>query len=108
MNTSAAENVISQTRPQVTETLDHLKTVTDGLNASEDNLAQIIMNMPEKTDSLIRQGSFGSWFQFYLCGIDIHQGPGNDVPNLLPSGGPYLNQMVYTNAANRCHEGGIP
>lgn len=104
--TSAAENVVSQTRPQVTEALDHLKTVTDDLNANEDSLAQVITNMPVKADGLIRQGSFGSWFQFYLCGIDVHQGPGNDVPNLLPSGGPYLNQMVYTNAANRCHEGG--
>lgn len=106
--TSAAENVISQTRPQVTESLDHLKVVTDDLNANKENLATVINNLPVKTDSLIRQGSFGSWFQFYLCGIDVHQGPGQDVPNLLPSGGPYINQMIYTNAAHRCHEGGIP
>ncbi len=105
--TSAAENVVSQTRPQVTESLTHLKTVTDDLVANEESLAEVITNMPKKTDGLIRQGSFGSWFQFYLCGIDVHQGPGNDVPNLLPSGGPYMNHMVYTNAANRCHEGGM-
>ena len=105
--TSAAENIVSQTRPQVTESLTHLKTVTDDLVANEDSLSAVITNMPKKTDGLIRQGSFGSWFQFYLCGIDLHQGPGMDVPNLLPSGAPYMNHMVYTNAANRCHEGGM-
>src|SRR5699024_8031712 len=63
--TSAAENVVSQTRPQVTESLTHLRTVADDLNANEDDLAAVLSNMPVKTDSLIRQGSFGSWFQFY-------------------------------------------
>ena len=106
--TSVAENVVSQTRPQVTESLTHLQTVTDDLVAHEDSLAQVLTNMPVKTDGLIRQGSFGSWFQFYLCGIDVSQGPGENVPNLLPSGGPPLNHMVYTNSANRCHEGGMP
>lgn len=106
--TSATENVVSQTRPQVTESLDHLKTVTDDINANEDDLSTILTNMPGKTDSLIRQGSFGSWFQFYLCGIDVHSGPGANVPNLLPSGDSVLNHMVYTNSANRCHEGGMP
>lgn len=106
--TSAAESVVSQTRPQVTESLTHLKTVTDDLVANEDSLADVITNMPEKTDSLIRQGSFGSWFHFYLCGIDVHSGPGENVPNLLPSGGGVTNHMVYTNSANRCHAGGTP
>ena len=53
-------------------------------------------------------GSFGSWFQFYLCGADVAIGPGNNVPNLLPTGGPVVNHPVYTNVAPRCHAGGIP
>lgn len=106
--TSAAENIITATRPSVTESLDHLKKVTDDLVANEDTVSEVLNNLPVKTDNLIRMGSFGSWFNFYLCGADIVSGPGNDVPNLLPSGGPVLNHVLYTNSAPRCHEGGIP
>lgn len=106
--TSSAENIIAATRPSVTESLDHLKKVTDDVVANEDDLSRVLTNLPVKTDNLIRMGSFGSWFQFYLCGADIVSGPGNDVPNLLPTGGPALNHVLYTNSAPRCHEGGIP
>ena len=106
--TSSAENVVTATRPAVTESLDHLKLVTDNLADNEEKLSEVLTNMPLKTDNLIRMGSFGSWFQFYLCGADLVHGPGNNVPNLLPSGGPALNHVLYTNVAPRCHEGGIP
>lgn len=106
--TASAENVVTATRPAVTESLDHLKLVTDDLAAHEDTLSEVLHNLPVKTDNLIRMGSFGSWFQFYLCGLDIVHGPGNNVPNLLPSGGATVNHTVYTNVAPRCHEGGIP
>lgn len=106
--TSAAENIVVATRPSVTESLDHLKKVTDDFNANESKVSEVLHNMPVKTDNLIRMGSFGSWFQFYLCGADIVSGPGNNVPNLLPTGGPTVNHVLYTNSAPRCHEGGIP
>ena len=105
--TSSAENIITATRPQVTESLDHLKKVTDDLSANEPKLSEVLNNMPVKTDNLIRMGSFGSWFNFYLCGADVVSGPGNDVPNLLPTGGPAINHVLYTNAAPRCQAGGI-
>ena len=106
--TSAAENIVVATRPSVTESLDHLKKVTDDFNANESKVSEVLHNMPVNTDNLIRMGSFGSWFQFYLCGADIVSGPGNNVPNLLPTGGPTVNHVLYTNSAPRCHEGGIP
>lgn len=106
--TSAAENIVVATRPSVTESLDHLKKVTEDFNANESKVSEVLHNMPVNTDNLIRMGSFGSWFQFYLCGADIVSGPGNNVPNLLPTGGPTVNHVLYTNSAPRCHEGGIP
>ena len=106
--TSSAENVVSATRPSVTESPDHLKLVTDDLTANRDTVSEVLNNLPRNSDNLIRMGSFGSWFQFYLCGLDVVHGPGTDVPNLLPSGGPTVNHPVYTNVAPRCHAGGIP
>ena len=106
--TSSAENVVTATRPQVTESLDHLKLVTDNFVNEEEKVGEILSNLPVKTDNLIRMASFGSWFQFYLCGVDVVHGPGTGVPNLLPSGGPTINHPLYTNVAPRCHAGGIP
>lgn len=104
--TSSAENVVAATRPSVTESLDHLRVVSDDFSANRDVASSILRNMPLKTDNLIRMGSFGSWFQFYLCGADVAKGEGNNVPNLLPNGGGTLNHVIYTNAAPRCHTGG--
>ncbi len=106
--TSSAENIVTATRPAVTDSLDHLKVVTDQITTNRDTLSEVLINLPRKTDNLIRMGSFGSWLQFYLCGLDVVHGPGTNVPNLLPSGGPTINQPVYTNVAPRCHAGGIP
>ena len=106
--TSSAENVVTATRPSVTESLDHLKVTTDSFNDNRGKVDEVLNNMPVKTDNLIRMGSFGSWFQFYLCGADVVHGEGNNVPNLLPNGGPTVNHVLYTNAAPRCHAGGIP
>ena len=106
--TSVTENVVTATRPSVTESLDHLKVVSDGIVDNREKAGEVLRNMPVKTDNLIRMGSFGSWFQFYLCGADLYSDQGANVPNLLPSGGPSLNHVLYTNAAPRCHEGGIP
>lgn len=106
--TSSAENVVTATRPQVTESLDHLKVVSDALVDNRGDAETVLRNLPVKTDNLIRMGSFGSWFQFYLCGADLVAGPGTNVPNLLPTGTPPINHVLYTNVAPRCHAGGIP
>ena len=103
--TSAAENVVSATRPQVTDSLAALNTVTGEARRRDHQLAEVIQNLPIKTDKLIRIGSFGSWFQFYLCGIDVTAGPGR-APNLLPPSMPVINQPIYSNAAPRCNSGG--
>ncbi|MBM4607236.1 MCE family protein, partial [Rhodococcus hoagii] len=55
-----------------------------------------------------RAGSYGSWFQFYLCGIDVVAGPGTAPQLNLPSDLPTINQPIYTNAAPRCWADGEP
>ena len=100
--TSSAENVVSQTRPQVTDSLRSLDKVTTDALSRDKQLNQVLENLPVKSDQLIRMGSFGSWFQFYLCGLDITTGPG-EAPNLLPPSTPVINQPIYTNAAPRCN-----
>ena len=55
-------------------------------------------------ESLGRVGSYGGWFQFYLCGLDIQLGTGaKDAPQLNLPTMPTINQPLYTNTAPRCH-----
>lgn len=110
--TSVTDNVLENTRPAVTDSITALNTVATDLNANSDSLASVIETMPVKTEKLVRTGSFGSWFQFYLCGIDVTVGSGS-APNmadpLLPLVGHLdtIRQPIYTNSAPRCSAEGV-
>ncbi|MEV0249131.1 MCE family protein [Nocardia sp. NPDC050712] len=90
--------------PTLQGTIAGLSQLTGTVNERSGEVNQALANLPAKMEKLGRVGSYGSWFQFYLCGIDIVVGPGAvDAPNLnLPAGMPTINQPLYTNAAPRC------
>lgn len=44
----------------------------------------VLETLPVKLEKLARVASYGSWFQFYLCGIDIVAGPGQSASLNLP------------------------
>lgn len=110
--TSVTDNVLENTRPAVTDSISALNTVATDVNANRGKLEDVLETMPVKTEKLVRTGSFGSWFQFYLCGIDVTVGSGSQ-PNmsspLLPLVG-HLDthrQPLYTNSAPRCSAEGV-
>lgn len=110
--TSVTDNVLENTRPAVTDSITALNTVASDVNANRGQLESVLETLPRKTEKLVRTGSFGSWFQFYLCGIDVTVGSGS-APNmsdpLLPLVG-HLDthrQPLYTNSAPRCSAEGV-
>lgn len=103
--TAVSENLVTNTRPQVTDSLTALHTVATDLNNHSGDVARVLETLPRKTDKLLRIGTFGSWFQFYLCGIDLTTGPGA-AAGLTPPPIPVVNQPIYTNSAPRCHAPG--
>ncbi|MFD0365054.1 MCE family protein [Nocardia sp. GCM10030253] len=102
---SATADLLVPTRPSLQGSIAGLNQLTGTLNEREDDVNQVLHTLPIKMEKLGRVGSYGSWFQFYLCGIDIVVGPGAvDAPQLnLPAGMPTINQPLYTNAAPRCN-----
>lgn len=90
-------------RPQVQESITELNTVSAELMKDRDSLDNVLTNLPIKSEKLTRIASYGSWFQFYLCGLDILTGPGRSAEN---TPGPVTNQTVYTNSAARCTDQG--
>ncbi|MET4049684.1 ABC transporter substrate-binding protein [Rhodococcus sp. 1163] len=105
--TDATAGLLEPTRPAIQGSIAALNTLATTLNNREDDLTKVIQTLPKKLDKLVRTAQQGSWFTFYLCGLDIKAGPGSS-PNLnLPTGLPTVNQPLYTNSASRCKAGGI-
>ncbi|MFB7722059.1 MULTISPECIES: MCE family protein [unclassified Nocardia] len=105
---SATADLLVPVRPNLQGAIAGLNQLTGTLNDRSDEVNEGLANLPIKMDKLGRAASYGSWFQFYLCGIDIVAGPGTaDAPQLnLPpaiANMPTVNQPVYTNPAPRCH-----
>lgn len=100
---SATADLLVPTRPTLPGSIAGLNQLTQTLDNRSDELDQTLTNLPIKMDKLGRAASYGSWFQFYLCGIDVVVGPGNaptvNTPGFLPT----INQPIYTNPAPRCH-----
>ncbi|WP_328438652.1 MCE family protein [Nocardia puris] len=101
---TATGELLVPTRPSLQGTIAGLNQLTGTLNERSDEVNEALATLPIKMEKLGRVGSYGSWFQFYLCGIDIVVGPGAvDAPQLnLPASLPTINQPLYTNAAPRC------
>ncbi|MFI6368853.1 MCE family protein [Nocardia sp. NPDC050630] len=101
---SATADLLVPTRPTLQGSIAGLSQLTGTIDERKDEVNTSLTNLPIKMEKLGRAGSYGSWFQFYLCGIDIVVGPGAvDAPQLnLPAGLPTVNQPLYTNAAPRC------
>lgn len=101
--TSLTGSVLSQTRPSIQSSLAGLKQVSDTINAREKDVSKALTNLPVKLEKLGRSATFGSWFQFYLCGIDVVAGNGKSTlltQPLVPL--PDINHVLYTSAATRC------
>lgn len=102
----ATADVLEPTRPSIQGSVSALNTLAGTLNAQEVELNKVLQTLPIKLDKLSKIASFGSWFQFYLCGIDVVAGPGDSKYLNLPVGMPTINQPIYTNAASRCSADG--
>lgn len=101
--TSVMGSILGQTRPAIAGGIAGLKAVSDEINKRDKDVEAIITNLPPKLEKIGRAASFGSWFQFYLCGMDVVMGNGKSVllsDPLIPQ--PDINHVLYTSAATCC------
>lgn len=101
--TTLTGSILSKTRPSIQGSLSSLLQVSDKIIEREKDVNALIDNLPVKLDKLGRSATFGSFFQFYMCGIDIVAGNGKSVlltDPLIPL--PDINHVLYTSAATRC------
>lgn len=67
--TDVTAGFVDQARPALRDDIAALGDLSDNLDANADVVDSFLQNWPGKLNTITRAASYGSWFQFYLCGL---------------------------------------
>ncbi|MFN2495445.1 MAG: MCE family protein [Pseudonocardiaceae bacterium] len=68
--TDVTAGLVGEARPALREDIAALGQLSTNLAGSEQFLDGMLQYLPEKLTTLSRAASYGSWFNFYLCGYE--------------------------------------
>lgn len=101
--TTVTASILQPTRPAIQGSIAALNELGTTVVQRQDEIKQTMTNLPIKIQKVGRAATFGSWFQFYLCGLDVTAGNGSSVLLTQPLISlPNINHVLYTSAATRC------
>ncbi len=92
--TDVTAGFVGEARPALRDDIAALGDLSDNLDANADVVESFLQNWPGKLNTITRAATYGSWFQFYLCGLTGSVG----VEPYLPA----FEIPAYENAAPRC------
>ena len=90
--TSATAGLLTDIRPPLDKDIEELRDLAALLDNNKQTIDATLKRMPGKLDLIIGTATYGSWFNFYLCGFN-----GTIV---LPSG--ETTSPSFVNTAARC------
>ena len=93
--TSATTSLLTDIRGPLRNDISQLGTLAGTLDANKTTVNGVLQRLPNKLDRIIGTATYGSWFNFYLCGFD-----GRIV---LPTGA--VMSPHFVNSAARCQKG---
>ena len=75
--TQVTAGFLAQARPPLADDIVKLGQESDILNRNRGLVENALRNIPQKANNFGRAGSYGSWFNFYLCqaGITVNLAP---------------------------------
>ena len=81
-------NLLEGARPPLQSTIAEANRTATQLQAGEDDLDWVLQNLPAAYRRLIRIGTYGSFFQMYVCTVKFKfSGPdGSDLLLNMPGG----------------------
>jgi len=91
---ATAGALLTQTEQNLTPSLKALTAVATTLNRNSDTIQQILDKLPGDYRTILRTGSFGNFFNFFLCGVRLKLADANGDPVYTP--------WTISDAA-RCH-----
>jgi phospholipid/cholesterol/gamma-HCH transport system substrate-binding protein len=66
----ATSGLVKEGRPALKSDITHLSKLSGTLNKNEKTVEGVLKRLPRKYNKLIATGTYGSWFNFYLCDFD--------------------------------------
>ncbi|NMI01146.1 MCE family protein [Pseudonocardia acidicola] len=79
--TQVTGSFVQDGRPALKDDIAALGDLAGNLDTAKPTLEQFLQFTPQKLNRLSRAASYGSWFQFYLCGVSGSVGFGGIVPD---------------------------
>ncbi|ACY99872.1 MULTISPECIES: MCE family protein [Thermomonospora] len=84
--TGTTTELLKDVRPGLKSDIAHLNKLADTLADHEKDLNLLFKRTPDRIERLMAASSYGSWFNFYLCGLDariaLPGGPVYQTPRL--------------------------
>jgi phospholipid/cholesterol/gamma-HCH transport system substrate-binding protein len=65
--TASVADLLTDARPPLAGTVDQLSRLATNLDQQKDRLDTSLQKAPENYRKLIRTGSYGSFFNYYIC-----------------------------------------
>jgi phospholipid/cholesterol/gamma-HCH transport system substrate-binding protein len=69
--TDATAGLIEGIRPSLRSDVAELRTLAGTLDKDKAVIDGVLQRLPEKLNRIVATASYGGWFNFYLCGLEI-------------------------------------
>ena len=102
--TSATAQLLVDVREPLRADIAELGTLASTLNDSSEVVDGVLQRLPGKLDRIIGTATYGSWFNFYLCGAKARLVVG---PPDNPTPVPGVDQQELVNPVTRCTFEGV-
>lgn len=79
-----ASALLAETRTNLNPDLKQLSAVATTLNKNTDTIQQVLTRLPEHYTKVLRTGSFGNFFNFFLCGVRLKLTDDSNNPIYTP------------------------
>jgi phospholipid/cholesterol/gamma-HCH transport system substrate-binding protein len=91
--TGTTEDLLRDARPDLKRDIAGVNRLADTLADSGPTLDRLFQRTPDRMAGLVNAASYGSWFNFYLCGLDAR---------IRMPGGPVIQTPSIMNENARC------
>ena len=86
---TATDTLLTRARPHLAGTVAGLEQTARRLKQNRDKMEEKINLLPVKLNAIMRSAQYGSWFQFFNCGLGMQIDLLGDAPPLVaPPSGP--------------------
>jgi phospholipid/cholesterol/gamma-HCH transport system substrate-binding protein len=69
--TASLADLLTEARPPLAATVDQLAKLGPLLDDGKGHLDYMLQRLPEDYRKLTRLGSYGAWYNYYLCGVTV-------------------------------------